>query len=66
MMTVRTPIGEIPFKLAFGSKAVISAEVHMANHRVMKYQDEENEEQLRFNLDLIDEVRMGGTQISKV
>ena len=30
----------------------------MANHRVMKYQDKENEEQLCFNLDLIDEVRM--------
>ena len=28
----------------------------MANHRVMKYQDEENEEQLCLNLDLIDEV----------
>ena len=64
--TVRTPTGETPFKLAYGSEAVIPAEVHMANHRVMKYQDEENEEQLRFNLDLIDEVRMGGTQISKV
>ena len=30
----------------------------MANHRVKKYQDEENEEQLHLNLDLIDEVRM--------
>ena len=30
----------------------------MANHKVMKYQDEENEEQLRLNLDLIDKVRM--------
>ena len=30
----------------------------MASHRVMKYQDEENNEQLRLNLDLIDEVRM--------
>ena len=44
----------------------LPAEVLVANHRVMKYQDEENEGQLRFNLDLIDEVRMGGTQISKV
>ena len=30
----------------------------MANHRVMKYQDKENKEQLLLNLDLIDEVRM--------
>ena len=56
-MTVRTPTGETPFKLAYGSKAVIPAEVHMVNHRVMTYQDKDNEEQLRLNLDLIDGVR---------
>ena len=55
---VRTPTGETPFKLAYGSKTVIPAEMHMANHMVMKYHDEENEEQLCLNLDLIDEVRM--------
>ena len=60
--TVRTPTGETPFKLAYGSEAVIPAEVLMANHRVTKYQDEENEEQLRLNLDLIDEVRMDAEQ----
>ncbi|XP_075649799.1 uncharacterized protein LOC142620287 [Castanea sativa] len=56
--TVRTPIGETPFKLAYGTKAAIPAEVHMANHRVMKYQDEDNKEQLCLSLDLIDKVRM--------
>ena len=55
--TVKTPAGEIPFKLAYGSEAVIPAEVHMASHRVMSYQDKDNEDQLRLNLDLIDEVR---------
>ena len=30
----------------------------MANHRVTMYQDKDNEEQLRLNLDLIDEVRI--------
>ena len=55
---MRTPIGETSFKLAYGSKVVIPAEVHMANHRIMKYQDKENEEQLRFNINLINEVRM--------
>ena len=55
---MRTPTGETPFKLAYGSEAVIPAKVLVANHRVMKYQDEENEEQLRLNLYLIDEVRM--------
>nr|XP_023900876.1 uncharacterized protein LOC112012715 [Quercus suber] len=60
--TARTPTGETPFKLAYGSEAVIPAEVHMASHRVMKYQDEENNEQLCLNLDLIDEVRMDAEQ----
>ena len=46
------------FKLVYGSEAVVPAEVHMANHREMKYQDKENEEQLRLNLDLIDEVKI--------
>ena len=31
----------------------------MANHRVMKYEEEDNEEQLHLNLDLIDEVNNG-------
>ena len=59
---VRTPTGETPFKLAYRSEAVILAEVHMANHKMMKYQDKDNEEQLRLNLDLIDEVRMDAEQ----
>ena len=37
-MTVRTPTGETPFKLAYGSEAVIPAD------RVMTYQDKDNEE----------------------
>ena len=60
--TVRTPAGETPFKLAYGSEAIIPAKVHVANHKVMKYQDEVNEEQLRLNLDLIDEVRIDAEQ----
>ena len=34
----------------------------MANHKVMKYQDEDNKEQLHLNLDLIDKVRMNAEQ----
>ena len=56
--TLRTPTGETPFKLAYGSEAIIPAEVHMANHRVTMYQDKDNDEQFRLNLDLIDEVRI--------
>ena len=42
--TVKTLTGETPFKLAYGSEAIIPAEVHMANHRVTMYQDKDNEE----------------------
>ena len=59
---MRTLTGETPFKLAYGSEAVILAEVHMANHRVVKYRDKDNDEQLHLNLDLIDEVRMNAEQ----
>ena len=34
----------------------------MANHRVMKYQDKNNKEQLLLNLDLIDKERMNAEQ----
>ena len=54
---VKTPTGETPFKLAYGSEAVILAKVHMASHMVKEYQVEENKVQLCLNLDLIDEVR---------
>ena len=59
---MRTPIGETPFKLAYGSEAVIPVEVHMASHRVKEYQAEENAVQFHLNLDLIDEVRMDAEQ----
>lgn len=42
-----------PFKLAIARKS---------NHRLMRYQDKENEEQFSLNLDLIEEVRMNVVQ----
>ena len=57
-MTIRTPIGETPFKLAYGSDAVIPMEIGLTNYRVAHYNNEENEKQLRLSLDLIDKVRM--------
>ena len=41
---MRTPTRKTLFKLAYGSEEVILAKVHMANHRMIKYQDEENEQ----------------------
>ena len=57
-MSVRAPTGETPFKLAYGSEVIMPTEVHMTNHRVMKYDDKENKEKLRLDLDLIDKARM--------
>ena len=42
--TVRTLTRETPFNLVYGNKVVIPAEVHIASHRVMKYEEEDNEE----------------------
>uniref|UniRef100_A0A2N9ED79 Uncharacterized protein n=1 Tax=Fagus sylvatica TaxID=28930 RepID=A0A2N9ED79_FAGSY len=55
--TVRTPTGETPFRMTFGSEAVVPVEIGMTTLRTSAYNDRQNEEQLRLNLDLIDEVR---------
>ena len=55
---MRTPTGETPFKLAYESEVVIPAEVYMANHKVMKYENEDNKKQLNLNLNLIYGIRM--------
>ena len=59
---VRTLTRETPFKLAYGSDAVIPVEVGLTSYKVAHYDTEENEKQLRLNLDLIDEVRMDTEQ----
>uniref|UniRef100_A0A2N9HAC0 Uncharacterized protein n=1 Tax=Fagus sylvatica TaxID=28930 RepID=A0A2N9HAC0_FAGSY len=55
--TVRIPTGETPFRMTFGSEAVIPVEIGMTTFRTSAYDGQKNEEQLRLNLDLIDEVR---------
>ena len=57
-MTVRTPTRETPFKLAYGSDAVIPVEVGLTSYKVAHYNNEENVKQLLLSLDLVDEVRM--------
>ena len=61
-MTIRTPIGETPFKLAYGSDAVIPMEIGLTSYWVAHYNNEENEKQLRLSLDLMDKVRMDAEQ----
>ena len=55
----------MPFRLAYGTDAVIPAEVGLTSYRVENYSEdknEENEEALRLQLDLVDEVRATAEQ----
>ena len=55
--TARTPAGETPFRLTYGTEAVIPIEVRVANTRRTTFSKEENDDKLRVNLDCLDEVR---------
>ena len=61
-MTTRTPIRETPFRLAYDSKAIIPAEVGLISYRVVNHDENRNDEALRLQLDLVDEVRAIGKQ----
>ena len=66
--TIRTPTGETPFRLAYGTDAVILAKVGLTSYRVENYSEdnnednEDNEEALRLQLDLVDKVRATAEQ----
>ena len=53
----RTPIGETPYALAFGTEAVIPAEVGLGSYRVETFRLKTNEKGLKLHLDLIQEKR---------
>uniref|UniRef100_A0A2N9H9Y5 Uncharacterized protein n=1 Tax=Fagus sylvatica TaxID=28930 RepID=A0A2N9H9Y5_FAGSY len=55
--TARTPTGETPFRLTYGTEAVIPVEIGLTTWRTNHYDEESNDVQLRSNLDLVDEVR---------
>ena len=56
--TARTPTRETPFRLAYGSDAIILAEVGLTRFWVENYDEDKNEEAMRLQLDLVDEVQM--------
>ena len=53
----RAVTGETPFSLAFGAKAVNLVEIRVHSLRVKNHDPIINEEELRINLDLVEEVR---------
>ena len=55
--TVRIPTGETPFWMTFGTEAFVLVEIGMTTFRTAIHDDQQNDKQIRLNLDLIDEVR---------
>ena len=60
--TARTPTGETSFSLAYRSEAVIPAEVGITSYRVNNHDEQKNDEAMRLQLDLLDEVRATAEQ----
>ena len=52
-----TPTGETPFKLTYGIEAIIPLNVGLSSLRVENFDPKQNEDQLRTNLDFIEEAR---------
>ena len=55
--TARTPTGETPFWLTYGNEVVIPAEVGLTSYREHNHDESRNDEAIRLQLDLVDEVR---------
>ena len=55
--TARTPTGETPFRLTYRTEAVILVEIGVTSTRRAAFNEEENDDKLRLNLDCLDEVR---------
>ena len=55
--TAKTPIGETPFRLTYGTEVVIPIEVGVTSIRRETFNEECNDNELRLNLDYLDEVR---------
>ena len=58
----RAPTGETPFRLTYESKAVIPAEVGLTSYRVYNHDENKNNEAMRLQLDLVDELRTAAEQ----
>ena len=61
-MTAKAPTGETPFRLTYGSEAVIPAKVRLTSYRVHNHDENKNDEAMRLQLDLVDELRAAAEQ----
>ena len=60
--TPRTPIGETPFQLTYGSEAFIPAKVGLTSYRVDNHDERKNDEVMCLQLDLVNEVKATAEQ----
>ncbi|XP_075645303.1 uncharacterized protein LOC142616310 [Castanea sativa] len=59
---VRTPTGETPFQLAYGSEAIIPTEVGLTSYRIANHDMQNNNEAMCLQLNLVDEIRATAEQ----
>ena len=55
--TTRTPTGETPSNLTYGTETVIPVEIGLTSLRKEFFDEHSNDNQLKLNLDCLDEVR---------
>ena len=60
--TARTPTEETPFQLTYGNEVVIPAEIELTSYKVDNHDKGRNDEAIRLQLDLVDEVRATAEQ----
>ena len=55
--TSRIPTGETPYSMVYGTESVIPVEIGMPRFKTSNFNKDNNEIELRLNLDLLDEKR---------
>ena len=55
--TMRTPTGETPFKMTFGTKAIVLVEVGVSSIRRAWYDEKSNDKSLKLAVDCLPKVR---------
>ena len=60
--TTRTPTGEMPFNLTYYTEVVIPIEIGLTSLRREFFDEQSNDDQLKLNLDCLDEVRGQASQ----
>ena len=59
--TARTPTRETPFRLTYGTEAVIPIEVGISSIKQEMFHEEGNDDQLQVSLDYLDKVKDGAS-----